>query len=1621
MLMHFQKAFFLDMPCSPVTIKSILPKADSQKTVTRRYSMHIRRIFQSLVFLVVAMMILHARALGQGWQLDVTVQSDPPPYVSDWKQMSGIAVLVLTNPDLTVPTPVRIVTEAFQNVPLGTPVFKSRIDKVLMPASVIMLNNTDLVEFDIDQIDESLKDRVIRSGRLPEGMYYVCVTVLDPASGAVYVRKKCASFRVTDSDPVKLLWPENAYAQPLAQYPEFSWTPISSAADVAITYKFKLVELLAGQNPLQAIDANQPHFESADVGKFLLQYPMYAQELVEGKSYAWRVQAIDQNDLPAARNKGFSDVWTFTFRPAAPTVPKELAVELLYPADRDTIPWIPPQLIARFRPFSDSVTALSYTLTVKSESENFEGRRSFTWPKTATKGPSGEQALTLLLTQETESPATPFAWTKNLKRGTRYTWSVEATGVNEGEQVRCISGERSFVLGATAPQNVSTTLGRDSVNLSWENELPVMVNPTEDMTGSQSMRNSYSGSAMEWWAAEVSHDSTFKQSEFIAAAKTPMSTSGSEAAGVYGIHTLAVPKRDTGGFFWRPVWLQPDLPASTNTPYLAGPVGSIRVKASRSTCSTEEPEDKVPAERSFTVGEVVTIGKFSMELTAAEGTGAKLKGAGLIKIPFLKCKLEVVFDGLSVNAKGEVFAGEVKGKQSAESPLSDEQANGLGAVSGLDSSRVRTIHGIASDAKRLVSAFSGSTPMTLPIGLDRTIDQQKLVVAIIGIVFTPTEAQLNAAMSYQFPELGPDMGIGLGARNVCFSPTGLSQQATLYLAENFGYRPDTTSWGFTFLKSAQDGSGSFITFDQNGFKEFRVEAEVQFPRDWLKPFPDDGHSLVKTKFMTAVQTGGNFLVGASLDRCEITSAPGWTLQVQDMVFDWSDKKNPDDMKFPAGYSGVSDSRWKGFYIRRATIPLPPELRTFDSTQPPQISVNDLLIAKGGFCGSIRAENIFHYPNGNFGGWGGSLDTLAIDFVNSSMRRGMLTGRIKLPIAEEPLKYSAILSRPASTDSVKGMAYTFVIRPSDSLTADLWKAKLHLEPTTNITLTNDNPERKFVASATLDGSLTIEGTIGGLPQVKIPGLSFQGMKLQTVKPYFTKGSFGFASPEKGLAGFPVSISGVDFQQETRNGKDLAGLALNISINLAPGARAISGNTTLKFWGELVQGGGQRFRFFGVELDTIGVDADLGPVKIAGGVNFYREDPIFGTGFRGAVRADFLQKISVTSTVQFGKVGGYRYFYVDAKGMFRQGIPFGTTGVGFYGLGGGFWWNMRRVGSSLPAAPTTSAVASAAPGATASGFQFVPSEGSFGFKAMVTIGTHPSPASFNADVALDVDLQNTSGGVTVGRITLQGNGYMMAELTARQKARVTMYADILYDFPRSTLHGVFNVTINATPVSGGGQAVLHAEPATWYIKVGEPDKRMQVTLADWLRTGGYLMLGRDLPPPPPPPSEVTRILGPVAIARDTRITAGNGFAFGASLSLNTGRQRYAIFYGEFSAGGGFDIAMMQQYRCAGINNWYAQGQLYAYVRGSVGLDVSIGFWMYKPCGPWYCRICRWCQWKFIGVRGSFEILGISAAALLQAGGPNPLWVQGTVGGRYSILGGLVSGHCSFNFTKGTVCRL
>jgi len=59
--------------------------------------------------------------------------------------------------------------------------------------------------------------------------------------------------------------------------------------------------------------------------------------------------------------------------------------------------------------------------------------------------------------------------------------------------------------------------------------------------------------------------------------------------------------------------------------------------------------------------------------------------------------------------------------------------------------------------------------------------------------------------------------------------------------------------------------------------------------------------------------------------------------------------------------------------------------------------------------------------------------------------------------------------------------------------------------------------------------------------------------------------------------------------------------------------------------------------------------------------------------------------------------------------------------------------------------------------------------------------------------------------------------------------------------------------------------------------------------------------------------------------------------------------------------------------GINNWYAQGQLYAGAQGSIGLHVDV--WFYE---------------------GNIEIASIGGAILLEVGLPNPTWMSGTFAG-------------------------
>jgi hypothetical protein len=1022
-------------------------------------------------------------------------------------------------------------------------------------------------------------------------------------------------------------------------------------------------------------------------------------------------------------------------------------------------------------------------------------------------------------------------------------------------------------------------------------------------------------------------------------------------------------------------------------------------------CIVPAPTNTTISTVTYAKDSVIKIGQFDLKLTSVSGSASSLSGEGEIKVPALQLRAPILveFNGLKVNTDNVVFEGEAYAKISEGAGYSLAEGNDFtGQVLNMANDKIKSIHDKLESKGLYVSAFTNTNAVGLPIGFDKVVKGHRVVIAIIGMKFTPTQAVLNATSYVEFPKLGPGVGFGLGAKNICFHKNGFSTsgQGTLYLAQDFGYRNEGT-WSILFKAPTPSDRGTYMSWDCHGFKEFVVSAEVEFPRTWLKPLSTtDTTKLAKAVFNTKAEKSGNgwqWLASANLEECEITSLPGFKISVQDMVFDFSSERNPETISFPKNYSGSTNNSWEGFFIRKATLILPDKLKTFENENP-SILVNNLIIDRTGFTSYIEAANIIQHPKGNFGKLGGSLDSIKLSIVSSSYQNGMLKGRINLSFIDTSLTYIGTLAK--SSDS-KGLVYQFLIVPADTIEISCG-GKIKLDPSSRIELFDTSGT--FVAQALLNGTYTLEGSLGNLSQLGLSGIVFEELGLSTESPYVRLKNCNFASPQHSIAGFPITINNVEPLFGTRSGMPAAGLKFTVGLNLQPGANAISGSTTLSLWAKLGSDyGPQKFIFDGVKLDAISLNADLGAVKINGSINIYNNNSVYGNGFRGALSAMFVDQFSVTATAQFGTVNNFRYWYVDAKALFNTGLQI-LPGVGLYGFGGGAWYHMRKSGETNLSTPASSPDNSSNPGTTNSGFTYVPDNNiNFGFKGTAILGTYPSPEAFNGDLSLEAEFLNNGG---IGRISVTGPAYMLCNITNRSSAKVTANVNMDYNVPTKTFDGIFDVRINASPFTGGGQMILHFSPDLWFVKIGEPSNRINLKLADWLTGGGYLMCGMNLPPPPQLPTEIQNLFPEFTTTpRNQLIQQGKSFAFGESIDLNTGRKEYLNFYGSARFLGGFDLVLAnygQNTTCEGmsgsigVNGWYAMGQIYAYVNAVIGLHVDVSFY-----------------------EGDVQILNLSVGSALQGGGPKPTWIKGIVGGPYSIFNGKIKGYCNFEFKLGDEC--
>lgn len=881
--------------------------------------------------------------------------------------------------------------------------------------------------------------------------------------------------------------------------------------------------------------------------------------------------------------------------------------------------------------------------------------------------------------------------------------------------------------------------------------------------------------------------------------------------------------------------------------------------------------------------------------------------------------------------------------------------------------------------------FAGNFPddglASLPMGIVKTIAGTQYVIAIDSARFFPNQALCSAYMAIDLP--GAMDRIAFAAKNIGINPKGVMSTANARLMLVSEHHIRINQQVMMILKN--DGT-NYVEWDCNGFKTVNLKGYFEFSDTFL--VPDSSSSPQNDKVIASFEIHTtdihNFITQVSITPFTLKGLKDVSFTVLDATVDLSEMANAPNMNFPAGYQQSSPdiNQWQGFYLKQFTVKLPKELSKKNQGRT-TISASNLVIDNSGISGLFSATNVLALGNSDMGSWQFSVDQLSVNIAQNHLNGGSIGGTLKMPLFENnALVYQASMQENSTTNE---MDYQFIANAQNNMQANVFSASIDIYPSSQLIVNKTNG--KFYPKADLTGQIKLNAS-----SAKTGKLDFQNVVITTSSPYIQSGTFGFTSaqPNANKVGqFPITINQIQVVINPISPNIYFQVGLNFMSASDQGFSAVAGFRVIT---KFIPGSGSpSWKFDRVKIEDISLNIQTQAFTLDGYVIFRENDPIYGDGFSGGINLGLPSlNLEVDINVIFGAKSNYKYFYVD--GMVALPTPIIiSSGVALYRFMGGLYYHM-----SQPVGNTgnlyTSAFNSTAPP------NYIPDPNiGLGFKAGVTIGMAGKEDSFNADVALEVQFNSSSNGGGLSLIKFTGDGFMMTSIEDRKGKTYTQvpvgaFAFIQYDFNNTVFHAILNVAIDYNGVSGSLPSVFHVDPIDWYVYIGTPTIRGNLTILGVGATS-YFMVGNKIEPTP------------LTGSRDaTALANAQGFACGAELYVTTGKEyplsSFTVYgYANFTMG--FDV-MMTKYPASfvcpntgespGFKGWYLQGQLYASLNAAVGIKAK----------------------KF-----DVNIFSFSAAAMLYGEVMKPSYVKGDLACSYSVLCGLVEGSFNYDFEKGSRC--
>jgi len=1066
-----------------------------------------------------------------------------------------------------------------------------------------------------------------------------------------------------------------------------------------------------------------------------------------------------------------------------------------------------------------------------------------------------------------------------------------------------------------------------------------------------------------------------------------------------------------------------------------------------------------PGNIDFT-GKYIKVNTFNMLVTEISKTSNRsglytLSGKGSITVPWLLTPIHVEFENIGVAGSNKTMtSGNIYAIQDIDTRgdfPSFLKASNNSKVTKAQAKKLRDNLFKNKDAKivsgqsldnNLLKAGGNDIPK-LPLGMNNVLGY---TLAITEMSFSALENKLVCIAVLPYAKETAEDVIAFAAADIQFDQSSPSKAGgKLVLLEDFNIvDPAEESYGITLL--AKDGKdfSTYIEWDCKGFKNLKVAVDVSLPRKWLIPtienenIQPDTTAKVKARAIADITNLNDWLLTLKLGSCEIVGLEGSELEIEAIVIDNSDKKNPEGIKFPKEFTGAKDDKFRGFYIQSAKMVLPKFFNKSTDTTGIQIAVDNFIIGKTGLSGSIAVgskENpIINLASGTLGDFQASLEKVEINILNKSIKKAEVSGRLLLPISQAGTNEANTLAYTASWNDgtkKKGSSVLLEIKPGGEkgLSADLFGgAVLSLDNTSIISMEYTKGKTKkskgtVISIVNLNGNININKRLLDKIDANLTmtfanlGFTYNNSNPKVKNFTFNKASFGFASPQKKVGGFNATLTKVELTDNPTTPQGyLASVILSFDVNLNLGAN-FSGTTNLSLIGGIKKENNQyKPGFIDAKINTISVDASVAAVALKGTFTFYSNDPVYGQGFKGEAAAVFEKVGAITAAVQFGSVlspttnQNYNYWFAEAKLILKKPIPI-VNPIGLKGAGIGAWYHMSTSGTGSVSAEDANKTEDVK--GTNSGMEFKPDDKNlFGFRISGVFVTTSSERGFNGDLVFSASFTKSDG---IEKLGVTGEGYVGAALNDRDKALVKGTLDASYDFTKDYLNVKVAVSIKYPPVSPlnvymlktvgdaefiltvDGQKKINNEPA-WSLTIGTPKKPNQILYYQVFNLWFYMRMGNDLTPTDfndltkAGLALVSPTLKPEPVADAS--SSGKGFDFGFGFN-QAGSINFGPFGGSFTVGGEMNLSLMKYDAANGcvtdkMDYWYARGGAAAYANANVNF-MGLGF-------------------------------NLGAGALMQGGAPDPLWVKGKVAGRVSVkIFVLTIGfNANVGFTYGTPCR-